>query len=107
MSPCAPVLLTGGRHVRTKAVCIMRNASILDAERLSFSAAARRLKVHVSTVWRWATTGVRGRVLPTVEIGGRRFILVSDLEQFICPAGASTGTQAAADAERELESLGL
>jgi len=82
-------------------------ASILDAERLSFSAAARRLDVHVSTVWRWATTGVRGRVLPTIEVGGRRFILVADLEQFICPTVASAGSQAAADAERELKSLGL
>jgi hypothetical protein len=38
---------------------------------------------HVSTVWRWATRGVRGVRLKTHLIGGRRFVANADLSEFI------------------------
>ena len=57
--------------------------SILDAERLSLKAAAERLGVHVTTVWRWATDGVNGRKLPTIRVGGRRFVMRTDLDTFL------------------------
>ena len=70
--------------------------SILDAERLSLKAAAERLGVHVTTVWRWATDGVSGRKLPTIRVGGQRFVMRADLDTFLaegrveCPNGRTT-----------------
>lgn len=60
-----------------------RSKSLLDAPRLSMSAAARRARVNTSTIWRWALEGCRGRKLPSVLIGGRRYILERDLEEFV------------------------
>lgn len=51
-------------------------------DRLTMRQVARKLNVHVSTVFRWAIRGVRGRKLPTVLIGGRRFVLRSQLQKF-------------------------
>lgn len=58
-------------------------AKILDAERLSLADAARRLNVHPGTCWRWALKGVHGHTLPTILVGGRRFVLLRDLEAFL------------------------
>ena len=55
----------------------------LDAARLSVKKAARRVRVHPSTVWRWILAGTRGRKLRRITIGARRFILVVDLEAFV------------------------
>jgi hypothetical protein len=41
------------------------------------------LGIHVGTVWRWYLTGVRGRKLATILIGGRRFVREIDLEAFL------------------------
>lgn len=56
---------------------------IIDEPRMTMSAAASRLGVHISTLFRWAQRGVRGRKLPTVVIGGQRYVLERDLEQFL------------------------
>ncbi len=40
-------------------------------------------KIHYSTVYRWATKGVRGRVLETVRVGGVRYTTVEALERFL------------------------
>jgi hypothetical protein len=61
----------------------MQMSSILDSERYTLREAAQRLNVHVASVWRWVLHGVRGRKLPTVLIGGRRFVLRRDLEAFL------------------------
>lgn len=37
---------------------------------------------HQSTFWRWGTRGVRGVVLETVVIGGRRYTSQQALERF-------------------------
>jgi len=60
----------------------MQNAN-LHKERLTLNEVAKRLKVHVATVYRWTLQGVRGRRLPSFFIGGRRFVTLSDLEWFI------------------------
>lgn len=57
--------------------------SVLDAPRLSLTKAAQRLNLNAATVWRWASRGVRGRKLRTILVGGRRFVLVADLEDFL------------------------
>lgn len=55
----------------------------VDEERISPILLAKRLRVHVATVWRWILHGVRGRKLRSITVGGRRFILRSDLEDFL------------------------
>lgn len=52
-------------------------------ERLSLSAAARDLDVHVATVHRWVHAGVRGIRLQTSLLGGRRYTSRQALERFI------------------------
>jgi Helix-turn-helix domain/Protein of unknown function (DUF1580) len=58
------------------------NASI-GSPRHTLRDVARLLGVHVATVWRWVLTGVRGRKLPTILVGGRRYVLAADLEAFL------------------------
>ena len=55
-------------------------SEILDLPRLSPSQAARKVRVHVATVWRWMLHGVRGHKLPSTIIGGRRYIFEKDLQ---------------------------
>jgi len=53
---------------------------------LSFAAAARSMapgSLHVSTISRWVIRGVEGLKLPTVAIGGRRYIRRADLLEFL------------------------
>lgn len=47
--------------------------SLLSEHRLTFRDLASRSNVNLSTVWRWATRGVRGVVLESLRIGGKRF----------------------------------
>lgn len=58
-------------------------ANLLNAARLSIIETARRLGVHPSSVWRWILTGARGRKLPTILVGARRYVLVAELEAFL------------------------
>jgi excisionase family DNA binding protein len=44
---------------------------------------AKLLGVHVGTVHRWLYSGVRGRKLKSVLVGGRRRISKSDLDAFL------------------------
>jgi len=90
--------------------------ALLDSPRLSITEAARRLGVHPSSLWRWILTGARGRKLPTILVGARRYVLVADLEAFLAagrtsappaatqPRAAEARASAAAD---ELERRGL
>ena len=43
----------------------------------------RGKKVHYSTVYRWATKGVRGRHLETALIGGIRYTTVEEVLRFL------------------------
>ena len=43
----------------------------------------RGKKIHYSTVYRWATKGVRGRVLESQLIGGVRYTTMVALHQFL------------------------
>lgn len=43
----------------------------------------RGKKVHYCTVYRWATKGVRGRVLETAFIGGLRYTTVEAVRRFL------------------------
>lgn len=54
----------------------------IDRIRLTMSQGARRAGVSTPTMWRWKD-GVRGRRLPTFLVGGRRYVLLDDLEDFV------------------------
>lgn len=87
----------------------MQNAN-LHKERLTLNEVAKRLKVHVATVYRWTLQGVRGRRLPSFFIGGRRYVTLSDLEWFIQPKNqpASEGApQRSKQANDRLRSFGI
>src|SRR4051794_22920109 len=87
---------------------------------LTLTQAARRLPrlragrpVAVSTIWRWATHGLRGVTLETAMCGGVRITSTECLRRFFAALGskehssnnASTGNQAAI--ERRLDELNL
>ena len=54
---------------------------------LSFREAGRYLRperpIHASAFFRWMRGGVRGRVLSTTLVGGRRYVRLSQLQAFI------------------------
>ena len=52
---------------------------------LSFAEATRRLpgRPHRSTLHRWRLRGVNGVRLGTIKVGGRRFIPLSQLNEFV------------------------
>lgn len=60
-------------------------AVALDAAsaRIPIKACAKRLGVSVQTVYRWAMSGIRGHRLAIFRVGGRSFVLESDLEVFM------------------------
>ena len=77
---------------------------------ISVNDVAKQWHVHVSTVYRWAGSGVRGRRLPSMLIGGRRYVRISDLEVFIeaTPPDATTSEdQRNRAAQQQLASFGL
>jgi transposase len=63
---------------------------------LSPAKAAKILGVHVGTIHRWMMSGVRGQVLPSLLVGGRRRILMNQLKAFL-----STGGSVARDMNRD------
>lgn len=84
----------------------------LSEDRLSITEVAQKLRVHTATVYRWVNSGVKGRRLPTLMIGGRRFVLTSDLEDFVQsdgpkPQRSPTDKSRNMEAQRELRRLGI
>lgn len=60
-----------------------------EEELLSLADAAKRLprknsgkRVHVAALYRWASTGCRGVVLETLQVGGQRFTSMAALQRF-------------------------
>lgn len=58
----------------------MTNAKPTD--RMTVNQLARREEVHCATPWRWMQHGVRGIRLRSIRVGGRRYILESDWQEF-------------------------
>lgn len=52
-------------------------------EKMTLLEVAAMADIHLSTVGRWVTYGVRGRKLRSVMVGGRRYVLPSDLDLFL------------------------
>ncbi|MCA9319404.1 MAG: DUF1580 domain-containing protein [Planctomycetes bacterium] len=52
-------------------------------DRLSAAQVARKLDVHPMTVVRWWRSGLRGHLLRSIKVGGRRFTFENWLEDFL------------------------
>jgi hypothetical protein len=62
---------------------ISHEMPITFAEATSYVPRRRRgRKASVTTLYRWATTGVRGILLETIQIGGSRCTSVAALQRF-------------------------
>lgn len=93
----------------------------LKEQRLSLTELARQEGVSIPTPWRWTKRGVKGVVLETFSIGGRRYTTQEAFRRFVerstsaangdCPASpVRTNRQreaAISKAERELEKAGI
>jgi hypothetical protein len=87
-------------------------------ELLSFGDATKALpgRPHISSIYRWASRGVRGAKLESVLVGGRRYTSVEAVERFCARATAAASREppplrtprerqrAIEEAEREFES---
>lgn len=66
---------------------------------LTFSEAREKIplvngrKVHPATIWRWATSGVRGVRLHSRLVGGRRVTTESEIEEFLEALRGSASAQ--------------
>ena len=81
------------------------------AAMMSLAEVSQQLHVNISTVYRWAGSGVRGRRLPSMLIGGRRYCKIADLEIFL-QATPSADTSVSDDhrnqaAQQQLASFGI
>ena len=79
-------------------------------EFISFNGVAKQWHVHISTVYRWAKLGVRGRQLRSHLFGGRRYCRISDLEDFLAstpPDKPVNDEQRNHAAQQQLASFGV
>lgn len=94
--------------------------TLLQEERVSLTDLAKEEDRNVSTVWRWAQRGVRGVVLETFNVAGRRFTTREAFARFVeasTEAAQGSPVQSAranrqreaaiSRAERECEDLGI
>lgn len=74
---------------------------------LTLPEAAKTLprRVHASTLWRWATRGIKGVKLQLTTIGGRRFLSPEALQEFLNGVRAVEQSGAAHRSSRTRESL--
>ena len=93
----------------------------LKEQRLTLTQLAKQEGVSIPTPWRWANRGVRGVVLETFNVGGRRFTTHEAFQRFVQRStAAARGVMIAASdpcidrqhevaieaAERELQEAG-
>ncbi len=76
-------------------------------KRLSMRAVAREADVHITTVWRWTLKGVRGKRLPSFLVGGRRYVLRSELARFMHSGEPCEPSGDAARASALLDAAGV
>jgi hypothetical protein len=86
-----------GRHSDTRAsfamlatvlfatflLATLRCDTLLTETRISLPALAREQNVAVSTVWRWTLRPIRGHLLESFSVGGRRFTTREAFARFI------------------------
>ena len=82
---------------------------------LPFSEAARRLPrlcagrpVHPSTLWRWASSGIRGVRLETVRVGGTTCTSVEAFSRFFAAlSGSPLPAARPGRVEEQLDRIGI
>jgi hypothetical protein len=86
-------------------------AITLDEDLFSFPDAPESLprrrggrKIHVSTWYRWATIGLRGVVLETIQVGGTRCSSRQALERFFERLSTKEGVLSDAESPRRVRS---
>jgi excisionase family DNA binding protein len=57
--------------------------NLVASKRYTLRQVAKLLKVNVSTIYRWLDPGIRGHVLASFLVGGRRFVSEDALEAFL------------------------
>jgi len=71
------------------------DAGLLAETLISIPRAAREMpggRVNAATAWRWATHGVRGVVLETIVVGGRRRLTSREaIRRFVVATSAAAG----------------
>jgi hypothetical protein len=69
----------------------MGTVTVIESELTTIPKAAKLLPVPTpaDTVRRWAVRGIGGRVLPSVVVGGKRYIRPVDLLKFVSYEGSS------------------
>lgn len=58
-------------------------SDLLKEQRLSLTKLAQQQGVSVPTPWRWSNRGVKGVVLETFSIGGRRYTTQEAFQRFV------------------------
>jgi len=86
--------------------------NLLGQPWLTFSKAAQQLRVHISTIHRYRLRGIRGVRLKTYLLGGKRIVLLADLNTFLAELnGTQVLPQALADraaaAGKVLDAMGV
>lgn len=114
MNRRTPPLITERRHAPTAPTSVGPGVTpaaghppevdLLQEERLALARAARDCDVHLATVGRWCQRGIRGVVLESFILGGRRYTTREALARFVARR-SSTGTcvQPATSARRSRE----
>jgi hypothetical protein len=76
-------------------------STLADEDPLTLAEAARLLpkRPNPATLWRWRTKGVRGVLLKTSMIGGRRYVTPAALRQFNEAVTAAAAGKSAAPVE--------
>jgi excisionase family DNA binding protein len=74
---------------------------VLSAAKLTIKEACELVRVSRGTLHRWREHGIGGRLLPSVELGGKVFILREDLLAFAVRRGDDQRTNAAVVVRRQ------
>lgn len=64
-------------------------------------------KVHYSTVYRWSTNGVRGRVLETSLVGGIRYTTLEAVQRFLATQPVFDNSEQLDAINRALDDAGI
>ncbi len=90
--------------------------TLIAETRISFNVLAQEQDVSIPTVWRWSQRGIRGHVLESFSVGGRKFTTREAFQRFISRTNGERivngetprqRERAIKQAERRAEELGV
>jgi hypothetical protein len=73
----------------------MKNPELKNPDLIPFGEAPAHIpgRPNYITLWRWSTFGLSGVKLPTVMVGGRRFVSLAAIEKFLADVNVARATQ--------------